>query len=225
MDGKPGPDLVIFDCDGVLVDSEPISVAVLLEVFAEAGVPVGEDVAYSRFLGRSMASVAAIMEDEFGLAITPLHLESIRLRLYERFLDELMPIPGIAETLDTLTVARCVASSSQPERIALSLEITGLLERLAPHLYSSSMVKHGKPAPDLFLHAAGAMGCDPARCLVIEDSPAGVEAAQRAGMKVFAFTGGAHAGRSGLRNALAPLYPDLIFDDMRLLPSLLRHAA
>ena len=115
----------------------------------------------------------------------------------------------------------CVASSSQPERIRLALAVTGLLETLEPDIYSSTMVENGKPAPDLFLHTARCMGADPSDCVVVEDSPAGIEAAQRAGMRVFAFTGGTHAGSCGLREAAEALKPDLIFDDMRRLPGLL----
>lgn len=218
------PRLVIFDCDGVLVDSEPISVAVLLEVLAEAGVDIDEAFAYREFLGRSMATVAVILRESFGLAITDQHLDALRSRLYTRFRKELQPVPGIAHALDALPMARCVASSSQPERIALSLAATGLLERLQPCLYSSTMVKNGKPAPDLFLHAAEAMGYPPEQCLVIEDSPAGIEAARRAGMRVLAFVGGSHAPRCGLEQTVARLRPDGIFSDMHALPSLIGQA-
>lgn len=213
--------LVIFDCDGVLVDSEPISIAVLIEIIAEAGVTIGEDVAYRRFLGRSMVSIAELMHDEFGLEITAGHLERMRARLYERFRRDLKPIPGIASAIAGLGMPCCVASSSQPERIRLALAVTGLLETLEPDIYSSTMVENGKPAPDLFLHTARCMGADPSDCVVVEDSPAGIEAAQRAGMRVFAFTGGTHAGPCGLREAAETLKPDLIFDDMRRLPGLL----
>lgn len=215
------PDLVIFDCDGVLVDSEPISIAVLLELFGESGIAVDEAVAYERFLGRSMGSVAEICRADFGLDLTRAHLDKLRLRLFRRFAAELKPIPGIEKALDGIAAPRCVASSSQPDRIRFSLGVAGLLERLEPHIYSSSMVEHGKPAPDLFLHAAQSMGFAPDGCLVIEDSPAGIEAARRAGMRVFAFVGAAHAGHGPMREAVAALAPDLIFDDMGELPSLI----
>ncbi|MCV0397805.1 MAG: HAD family hydrolase [Rhizobiaceae bacterium] len=218
------PGLVIFDCDGVLVDSEPISISVLLEVFGEAGVAIDEQAAYARFLGRSMSSIGETLSAEWGVAMTAAHLEAIRARLYERFRAELKPVAHVADALDAISSRRCVASSSKPERIRLSLEVTGLLERLAPHLYSSTMVEHGKPAPDLFLHAAREMGSGPEECVVIEDSPAGIEAAKRAGMRVFAFTGGSHAGPSGLAATVAALRPDVTFGDMRLLPGLLAGA-
>ena len=114
-----------------------------------------------------------------------------------------------------------MASSSHPDRIRLSLSLTGLLEMLEPHIYSASMVARGKPAPDLFLHAARDMGVDPMDCVVIEDSPAGIDAARAAGMRVFAFTGGSHAGNAALVAELATRSPDRIFADMRLLPDLL----
>lgn len=214
-------ELVIFDCDGVLVDSEPISIAVLREVIAGAGLEIGEDVAYRRFLGRSMSTIAKLLEDEFGLTMTDGHLAEVRGRLYERFRRELKAIPGIADAVEALTAPFCVASSSQPERIRLSLSVTGLLEKFEPRIYSSTMVENGKPAPDLFLHAAHAMGVEPAGCVVVEDSAAGIEAAGRAGMTVFAFTGGTHAVHCGLHDTAAALNPHLIFDDMRQLPALL----
>ncbi len=218
------PGLVIFDCDGVLVDSEPISVAVLLDTIAALGGDIDEDTAYRRFLGRSMATIVQTLHDEFGLAVTSDHLDAMRRALYQRFRAELRPIPGIVAAIAAISIPRCVASSSQPERIRLSLGVTGLLESFDPHLYSATMVDNGKPAPDLFLHAARSMGVNPARCVVIEDSPAGIEAAKRAGMRVFGFVGGAHAAPSGLANAVAALGPDRIFDDMRMLPVLLASA-
>src|SRR5690606_30422292 len=116
----------------------------------------------------------------------------------------------------------CVASSSLYERIEVSLKLTGLHERFVPHIYSAAMVPRGKPAPDLFLHAAREMGVQPARCLVIEDSPAGVAAAKAAGMAVIAFTGGGHVGPARLETQLQALAPDAILDDMQMLPNLLR---
>ncbi|MEI2806789.1 MAG: HAD family hydrolase [Albidovulum sp.] len=213
--------LVIFDCDGVLVDSEPISIAVLRGVLAGSGVAMTEGEAYDRFLGKSMATIAEMLHAEFGLVFTDAHLEQVRAELFHRFEAELTPIPGIGETLKRLDAACCVASSSQPDRIRLSLRVTGLLEVLEPHIYSATMVKRGKPFPDLFLHAARDMGHAPEDCIVIEDSPAGIAAARSAGMRVFAFTGGLHAARPGFRDDLAALGPDLIFDDMRRLPGLL----
>ena len=214
--------LLIFDCDGVLVDSEPLSVSVLVEALNRRGVVVSEDEAYARFLGRSLSTVAQVLHDDFDHSIDAAFLDDLRHHLYDRFRLSLKPVPGVAAALDGLDCPRCVASSSQPERIRLSLSLTGLLKRFEPHIFSASMVENGKPAPDLFLHAANAMGTEPADCIVIEDSPAGIEAARRAGMTVFAFTGGSHAGAPGYRERVAALAPDVTFDAMPDLIHLVR---
>jgi HAD superfamily hydrolase (TIGR01509 family) len=214
--------LLIFDCDGVLVDSEPIALAVLLEVVAEAGYRLDEALAYRHLLGKSREQEERLLREEFGLAIEPelLHRE-LPQRLDRRLQRELKPVPGVVQTLAHLGGARCVASSSRMERIRLSLSVTGLLEAFEPHLFSASSVMNGKPAPDLFLHAASTMAYKPQDCVVVEDSPAGIRAAQRAGMNVYAFLGGSHAGPAGLAQAVAALNPDAIFDDMRKLPGLI----
>ncbi|MDQ2635133.1 MAG: HAD-IA family hydrolase [Pseudomonadota bacterium] len=219
------PELVILDCDGVLVDSETISVAVLIDFVRKAGTDITDSDGYRLFLGRSIEAVRKLLRDDFALALTAAQLDSIRAETFRRLRGELQPMPGIVEALGRLKVRRCVASSSSPERIRLSLSLTGLLEMLDPHLYSASLVTRGKPAPDLFLHAAKGMGVRPEDCVVVEDSPAGIDAARRAGMRVFAFTGGSHAGRAGLEQAIEKLRPDLIFSDMRMLPDLVTDAA
>ncbi|MGB8398683.1 HAD-IA family hydrolase, partial [Bradyrhizobium sp.] len=145
----------------------------------------------------------------------------MRERLYDRFRRQLKPIPHVADTLDALDIPFCVASSSQPERIRLSLDIAGLKQRFDANIFSATMVANGKPAPDLFLHAARALNVEPGDCVVIEDSPAGIAAAQAAGMTAFAFVGGSHAEGARLRATLAPLAPAAIFDDMRELASLI----
>jgi HAD superfamily hydrolase (TIGR01509 family) len=215
------PDLVIFDCDGVLVDSEALSVSTLLGMIALAGGSVSEDAAYELFLGKSMKSVREILGRDFGLDITDKHLTEMRVELMRKFREELKPIPGIEQVLPRLGVPCCVASSGTLDRIRYALEVTGLLELLEPHLFSAAMVARGKPAPDLFLHAASRMGAIPQNCLVVEDSPAGIEAARAAGMRVFAFTGGSHAGNPALKARLASSEPDFIFADMLQLPDLI----
>ena len=169
-----------------------------------------------------MATISDILEDRVRPDDDPWAPGRDRAELLRRFREQLKPIPGIAQALSRLGAPHCVASSSQPERIRLSLEITGLLELFEPHIYSATMVARGKPFPDLFLHAAKDMGADPRRCLVIEDSPAGVMAADDAGMRVFAFTGGSHAGEGSLRAAIDGLAPDRVFSDMRSLQRLMR---
>lgn len=169
-----------------------------------------------------MASVVSALELDYGLVITRDHLAAIRRRLFERFATELLAVDGVEDAIRAIDVPFCVASSSQLERIRYSLQVTGLLEYFDPRLYSSSMVTNGKPAPDLFLHAATAMDVAPAHCLVIEDSGAGIMAARRAGMRVFAFVGATHAGPANLRAEAEALAPDAIFSRMRDLPALIR---
>jgi len=209
----------------VLVDSEMISTSVLSDLFVEYKIPIDQPTIYERFLGRSMASMRTVLDEEYGVPMTDEHLEFVRRNMRERFMRELKPVPGVAEALARLQIPACVASSSSPERIRLSLGVTGLLDYLEPNIFSATMVKNGKPAPDLFLHAARVMGISPEHCVVIEDSPAGVMAAQAAKMRVFGFTGGGHAEPAGLGTALAALGPDLIFKDMRDLPELLASKA
>lgn len=213
--------LVIFDCDGVLVDSEPLAMRVLLEAVERAGVRIPPEDAFRHFLGRSFASVMDVLRDQHRVSLDAVSLDAMRHALYQTYRGELKPMAGLLDVLETLQIPVCVASSSQMERIAVSLEVAGLMERLHPAIYSASMVENGKPAPDLFLHAARQMGVDPAECLVIEDSPAGIIAAKKAGMRVFAFTGGGHIAPSGLAELIADLRPDASFAEMRELPGLI----
>lgn len=208
------PKLVIFDCDGVLVDSEPISISVLVEAITRAGGTIDMDEAYDRFLGRSLSTIIGMLAKDYGLVASDGFLEEMRQELYGRFERELQPIAGIGAAIDQLPMAHCVASSSQLERIRLCLDVTGILPKLEPNIFSATMVKHGKPAPDLFLYAAEKMKTEPKDCLVIEDSPMGIEAAKAAGMRVFAFTGGAHASNASHLAAIEKLNPDLTFDAM-----------
>lgn len=215
------PELVIFDCDGVLVDSEALSVSALLGVIKLAGGNFSEDAAYEHFLGKSMKSVREILGRDFGLDITDSHLTEMRVELMRRFREELKPIAGVKEMLPRLGLPFCVASSGTLDRIRYALEVTGLLGLMEPHLFSATMVAKGKPAPDLFLHAAASMRAQPRKCLVVEDSPAGITAARAAGMRVFAFSGGSHAGNPMLKARLASSEPDFIFADMLQLPDLI----
>jgi len=221
----PMPDLLIFDCDGVLVDSEAISASVLSGMLSSSGALISEELVYSRFLGRSMANARHILLTEFGVTISEDMTQAMRAEMFRRFPIELKPIAGAADALALLKNPRCVASSSMPDRLRLTLGLTGLLKFFDPHIFSAAMVVNGKPAPDLFLHAAREMGAAPQSCIVIEDSPAGVEAAQAAGMKVLGFTGGAHAAKFDLAASLAALNPDAMFDDMLRLPKLLEEIA
>lgn len=213
--------LLIFDCDGVLVDSEPISIAVLTDAIRDAGIDMSDSDAYRLFLGRSLSTLVDVLNADFGLSVGDDFLDAMRVELYARFRRDLRPIRGVTQALRHLQVDRCVASSSQIERIRLSLTLTGLIDFFEPNIFSSSMVARGKPEPDLFFHAAAEMGHNPADCIVIEDSPAGIAAAKAAGMRVFAFVGGTHATAVDLRGQVSRLNPDLIFDEMSRLPELL----
>jgi HAD superfamily hydrolase (TIGR01509 family) len=218
------PQLVIFDCDGVLVDSEPISLAVTRDLLADLGCALDEAEGYAHLLGRSLPSVADWLRTARGLALTPAHLAELRARLFRRLHDELQPIPGIAEVVADLPMPVCVASSSQPDRIRLSLRLTELLDLFEPNIFSATEVAHGKPAPDLFLHAARAMGVPPEACLVVEDSPAGLAAAGAAGMRAVAFLGGSHAGPARLAEAVAEFPVIATLGSMAELPAVLRAA-
>ena len=213
--------LLIFDCDGVLVDSECLATDVLLESIRAAGARIDDHTAYTRFLGRSDESVFRILRDEFDVSFTRSEIALMHQRLNARLRSELCPTAGVVDALNSIDQRLCVASSSQPERIRLSLGATGLLDYFEPHIYSASMVANGKPAPDLFLHAAAAVGAAPEHCIVIEDSPAGIRAAQSAGMAVLAYHGGSHAALSNLETNVAALQPHACFDDMRALPDLI----
>src|SRR3569623_3826311 len=175
--------LVIFDCDGVLVDSEPLAMRVLLRALGRAGLDVSAESGFRNYLGRSFSAIAQSLDDLHGLRLDDAAIEAMRLDLYETYRRELKPMAGLLDVLPQLGIPFCVASSSQMDRIRTSLEITGLMARFHPTIFSATMVEHGKPAPDLFLKAARDMGgVAPAECVVIEDSPAGIIAAKRAGM-------------------------------------------
>lgn len=212
--------MLIFDCDGVLVDSESLATGVLLDTIRAAGAQIDDHSAYTRFLGRSDEAVFTILREQFGIDLAQPEVALMQERLDKRLRSELQPTNGIVDVLKNLDYRRCVASSSRPERVRLSLTVTGLLELFDPQIFSASMVRRGKPAPDLFLYAAASAGVAPRDCIVIEDSPSGIRAAQAAGMTVLAFTGGSHAVLSDLETSVAALGPDACFDDMHTLPDL-----
>jgi HAD superfamily hydrolase (TIGR01509 family) len=209
--------LVIFDCDGVLVDSEPIALSVLGEMLEGQQVELSDQEIADRFLGRSLGAVAETVRQDFGVRLPEDFPAMIRRRLFARYERELQAMPGIQTALEGLAtrgVATCVASSSLPERIEKSLTVTGLSHAFGSRIFSASMVKAGKPAPDLFLYAARQCGFSPENCIVVEDSPAGIEAARAAGMLVIAFGGGGHAQSPAFREKIASLKPDAWFDAM-----------
>lgn len=185
-------DLVIFDCDGVLIDSEIISAQMLIDELAKLGVQIDLTYVARHFLGRSYPTVMETIRREFSLTLPPEFEDQYRARLLEAFERDLKIMPGVAEVLTRLKTPFCIATSSSPMRAAKSLGMVGLGHLAGPRLFTSTMVARGKPAPDLFLHAAQQMQTDPARCLVIEDSLTGIRAGLAAGMTVWRFTGGSH---------------------------------
>ncbi len=185
-------DLVIFDCDGVLIDSEIISAEMLVAELAGLGVRIDLDYVARHFLGRSYPVVMQQIRAEFGLDLPSDFEDRYRERLLAAFREGLRIMPGVREVIDSLATPFCVATSSSPRRAVMSLEIVGLGDLAGPRLFTSTMVAKGKPAPDLFLHAAAEMGADPDRTLVVEDSLNGVRAGVAAGMRTWRFTGGSH---------------------------------
>jgi HAD superfamily hydrolase (TIGR01509 family) len=217
-----GPlDLVIFDLDGVLVDSEPISSRITAAALAEAGIEISEAEVCDRFLGISTASMLETIEAERGRRLPASFQATLRARILTAFEDALEPVAGVPALLEALPLNRCVASSSHPERIRRSLKLAGLLDRLAPHLFSASMVSAGKPAPDLFLLAAARMAVRPSRCLVIEDSAVGIRAGKAAGMTVFGFVGASHVRPEIHAPRLRAAGADAVFADMAALAGLI----
>jgi HAD superfamily hydrolase (TIGR01509 family) len=214
-DRWPSPELVIFDCDGVLVDSERIAVTVDAFVLAALGWPLAEDEIVERFVGRSHRDMTAAIEEHLGITLAPDWDAPYRHLYRQAFEADLTEVDGVSEALDALTLPSCVASSSSHEGLRHTLGLTGLYERFEGRIFSASEVEHGKPAPDLFLHAARTLGVAPARCVVVEDSRHGVAAARAAGMRALGYSG-------GLTPASWLEGPNTtVFADMRRLPGLL----
>jgi HAD superfamily hydrolase (TIGR01509 family) len=208
-------ELVIFDCDGVLVDSERLAVRVDVQVLAALGWPLTEQEVIDRFVGRSHAFFVAEVERHLGRRL-PADWEDPFQPLYrDAFAAHLTPVPGVVEALDRITLATCVASSGTHEKMRYTLGLTGLYERFSGRIFSVEEVAHGKPAPDLFVHAAKRMGVEPASCAVVEDSRHGVEAARAAGMLALGFAGGLTPAER-LRGPRT-----VVFSDMGELPGLL----
>jgi HAD superfamily hydrolase (TIGR01509 family) len=209
------PELVIFDCDGVLIDSERLAVRVDVEMLRELGWPLTEAEVIERFVGRSDRDTRAAIEAHLGRRL-PEGWDEQMDRLYrEAFAAELTPVAGIVEALDAISAPTCVASSGTHDHLRYTLGLTGLYERFAGRIFSAEDVREGKPAPDLFLFAAERMGVAPVVCVVVEDSHSGVLAARAAGMEVLAFAGGLTPAR------LLTGPGTTVFEAMRELPGLL----
>lgn len=194
MTQLPSPEAILFDCDGVLVDSEVIAVGIESKLLTEAGFPMTFDEVASAFVGLSHKEVMEILEAKFGRPVPADISDRIQAETLAAFPHELYAVGGIDAVLSANSLPRCVASSSTLDRINLSLELTSLDQHFSgQHIYSSQMVERGKPEPDLFLHAAAGLDIDPAACVVIEDSPYGVLAGIAAGMDVIGLTAGLHS--------------------------------
>ena len=210
-------DLVIFDCDGVLVDSERLSIRLDVELLATLGWPMAEEEVVERWVGRTEAAMRAEIEEHLGRSVET-EWDAFGERYVRAFADELEPVDGVADAVDAVQaagVATCVASSGGMEKIRRNLAKTGLLGRFDGRLFSADDVEHGKPAPDLFLHAAAAMGVAPGRTAVVEDSVHGVVAGVAAEMAVFAYAGGVTPASRLARPGVT------VFDSMADLPELL----
>ena len=208
-------ELVIFDCDGVLVDSERLAVRIDVRVLAELGWILTEQEVVERFMGRTHEYMVSEIEAFLGRPLAPDWEDPFHQLYRDAFAAELQPVEGVVEALDRITLPTCVASSGTHEKIRFTLGLTNLYDRFAGRIFSASEVARGKPAPDLFLHAAKRMGVDPAACAVVEDSRYGVEAARAAGMLALGFAGGLTAAE----HLQGP--GTIVFTEMRELPSLL----
>lgn len=187
-------ELIVFDCDGVLIDSEILACQAVADELSDLGHDYPAEVISRRFAGARDTEIAASVTHETGCRLPRDFADRVAARALRRFENELNPLAGAAELLAELTMPKCVASNSQAARLERSLEVAGLRHYFAPDaVFSADSVPRGKPAPDLHLYAARRMGADPAASLVIEDSESGVTAAHAAGMAVLGFVGASHA--------------------------------
>ncbi|PYE90621.1 HAD family hydrolase [Phyllobacterium leguminum] len=188
------PELIIFDCDGVLVDSEIIAAQVESELLTDAGYPIAPDEISERFSGLTWPDILMLVEREAGIPLSASLIEKSDRILDERLATEVEAIEGIAKAVSALKLPKCICSNSSSKRLDLMLKRTGLYDLFAPDIFAAREVgtKKGKPAPDVFLYAAEKFGADPKKTIVLEDSVHGVHAAHAAGMRVIGFTGGGH---------------------------------
>jgi HAD superfamily hydrolase (TIGR01509 family) len=213
-------ELVIFDCDGVLLDSERISCECAVTAFQSVGLQIDIDTVFKRFVGVSRHDMARQIAAE-GYPVGPNFATELEQSIVNAFEHQLHSIPGVEQALSRLRLPVCVASGSPLSYVRRGLALTGLSHFFEPHLFSASMVKRGKPAPDLFFYAAEQMSAAPEHCLVIEDSPSGVKAANAAGMPVFWFLGGSHIDLEKRPPDFTGAHAKLTFDSMPQLPDLI----
>jgi HAD superfamily hydrolase (TIGR01509 family) len=210
--------LLIYDCDGVLVDSEVLASEALAELMSVLGHPMTAAECARVFGGRSVKDVLARANEILGRPIPDELSKKAAQQLMARFREELKPVTDAAAAVTSLPYPRCVCSSSAPERLRLSLEVTGFAPLFGPHVFSAAQVMHGKPAPDLFLLAARSLGEAPSQAIVIEDSALGIAAARAAGMASIGFAGASHVAED-LTARLAEAGADLIIAAMADLPA------
>jgi HAD superfamily hydrolase (TIGR01509 family) len=208
--------LVIFDCDGVLIDSEPIANRVFADRLATVGIAMTPEEVMRAFVGRSRDTCIAMAGEMRGAPLPADFAAEWDAALHEALAREVRPVEGIPELLRSLPVPYCVASNGEPRHMRVGLEAAGLMPLVAGRLFSAAQVERPKPAPDVYLRAARAMGCTPERCAVVEDTPTGVRAGAAAGMAVFAYTGGPQSDARLLRSLGATP-----FAAMAALPALL----
>ena len=208
-------DLVIFDCDGVLVDSERITNQVFADMLNEIGVAVTLDDMFEKFVGLSMGQCLELITAMLRKAPPGDFVEQYKKRTTAALLSKLTAVPGIEQALDALAIPFCVASSGDHDKMRTTLGITKLLPRFVGKIYSVAEVARGKPYPDVFLHAARQQGAEPASCIVIEDTPTGVKAGVAAGMTVLGYSALTPAHR------LLEAGAHSTFEDMTLLPTLI----
>lgn len=216
-----GWQLAIFDCDGVLVDSEELTHRVLIEALAGLGIELDLERAIGLFMGNTLQQNIAVIERLLGHSLPEGFFPEWRELLYARFRSEpVRAVPGVVGVLDRLRIPSCVVSNGPLRKMQTTLGVTGLIERFADRLYSSESGLPGKPAPDLFLAAARDFAAEPARTFVVEDSPKGVAGAVAAGMPVFGYAAAGYTDAAELADAGA-----IVFTDMRELPALIEARA
>lgn len=215
---KEEPSLIIFDCDGVLVDSEPLSLSTLADLLRRLGLAIDDQDAIDRFRGRRIAECLAEVEQQFDYRLPAGFEERFREEAAKRFVTDLQAVQGVAQALDSIYVPTCVASSAPLKKIRLTLSLTGLLDRFDGRIFSAYEIGAWKPDPTLFMHAARVMGAPSSRTVVIEDSVVGVQAGVAAGMTVLGFAPGERM------NELARAGAAATFSSMDQLSKLIPHS-
>ncbi|MBD2567943.1 HAD family hydrolase [Anabaena lutea] len=213
--GETGFKLVIFDCDGVLVNSEPIINRIFAETLTEFGFPITHTEVTQKFIGKSLKTCLEIIEQSYNKPLPKNFIEICKEREFPALQQELQAVSGITELLEQITLPKCVASNSSHRHIQLVLKLTGLLHQFEGKIYSCYDVPRPKPFPDVYIHAAKQMNTNPEHCVVIEDSVPGVQAGCAAGMTVFGYA------QHTYPTALTAAGAKIVFNDMGQLSQLL----